>query len=77
MTQGKRIFVLSLSLSTPSMELLWGRRIGEDVNSADAVMATGFNWVPPLALIDAFGGVDIFREIALESFPEIFRNGRR
>ena len=31
-----------------------GKAIGEDVNSADAVMATGFNWVPPLALIDAF-----------------------
>ncbi len=49
-----------------------GKAIGEDVNSADAVMATGFNWVPPLALIDAFGGVDIFREIALERLPKGF-----
>jgi len=27
--------------------------VGYDVYSADDVMATGFNWCPPLALIDA------------------------
>lgn len=48
------------------------REIGEDIHSADDVMATGFNWVPPLAVIDAFGGVEIFKKIALEKLPEEF-----
>jgi 3-hydroxyacyl-CoA dehydrogenase len=38
--------------------------IGEDIHSADIVMATGFNWVPPLALIDVFGGANAVRKIA-------------
>jgi 3-hydroxyacyl-CoA dehydrogenase len=39
------------------------KEIGEDIYSADHVMATGFNWIPPLAVIDAFGGCEQFRQI--------------
>lgn len=47
------------------------KSIGEDIYSADDVMATGFNWVPPLAVIDAFGGVENFKRITEEkSEPE-------
>lgn len=48
------------------------KTIGENIHSADDVMATGFNWVPPLAIIDAFGGVDSFKRIAEEKLPEEF-----
>jgi len=48
------------------------KSIGENIHSADDVMATGFNWVPPLAVIDAFGGVDIFKKIVIEKMPEDF-----
>lgn len=48
------------------------KSIGENIYSADDVMATGFNWVPPLAVIDAFGGRDIFLGIVAEKMPEDF-----
>ncbi|WP_312370258.1 3-hydroxyacyl-CoA dehydrogenase family protein [Lachnoclostridium sp.] len=44
--------------------LVTTREIGENIHSADDVMATGFNWIPPLAVIDAFGGVETFKYIA-------------
>lgn len=34
-----------------------------DYNAGDNVMATGFNWIPPIALIDALGGKEKFLEI--------------
>ncbi len=37
-----------------------------DIHAADDVMATGYNWCPPLALIDAFGGKEKF-EFIVES----------
>lgn len=40
--------------------------IGENKHSADDIMATGFNWVPPLAVIDAFGGSENFKKLANE-----------
>ena len=39
------------------------KKIGESIHSADDVMATGFSWIPPLAVIDWFGGVDKFKEL--------------
>lgn len=48
------------------------RAIGESICSADDVMATGFNWVPPLAVIDAFGGLNVFKQIAVEKLPKEF-----
>ncbi|MEG0898032.1 MAG: 3-hydroxyacyl-CoA dehydrogenase family protein, partial [Ruthenibacterium sp.] len=35
--------------------------VGYCVSAADDVMATGFNWCPPLAMIQAFGGVERVR----------------
>lgn len=34
------------------------REVGYDIHSADDVMAAGFNWCPPLAMVDAFGGAE-------------------
>lgn len=49
--------------------LVTTKLIGEDMTSADHVMAEGFNWVPPLAVIDAFGGVTKFKHIVLNKMP--------
>lgn len=46
--------------------------IGCDIHSADDAMATGFNWCPPLALIDAFGGKNEFASLCRERLaPEV------
>ena len=42
------------------------RMVGYDIEAADDVMATGFNWCPPLAMIEALGGVEKFRELCEE-----------
>ena len=39
------------------------KEIGDTIAAADDVMAAGFNWVPPLAVIDAFGGEKAFLEL--------------
>lgn len=48
------------------------KAIGESIHSADDVMATGFGWVPPLAVIDAFGGVLKFIDVAKDKLPVEF-----
>ncbi len=40
--------------------------VGYDIHSADDVMAAGFNWCPPLAMIQAFGGADDFELLSRE-----------
>jgi len=40
--------------------------VGYDIHSADDVMATGFNWCPPLAMIQALGGVEAFECLCKE-----------
>lgn len=40
--------------------------VGYDIHSADDVMAAGFNWCPPLAMIQALGGVDEFEGLCRE-----------
>lgn len=40
--------------------------VGYDIHSADDVMAAGFNWCPPLAMIEALGGLDEFRRLYME-----------
>lgn len=37
--------------------------VGYDIHSADHAMATGFNWCPPLAAIDAFGTAIDFKQL--------------
>jgi 3-hydroxyacyl-CoA dehydrogenase len=49
--------------------LMTTETIGENIHSADHVMATGFNWIPPLALIDAFGGRDTFKHLINKRMP--------
>jgi len=38
--------------------------VGFNVNAADDVMAMGFNWCPPMAVVDAFSGSDRFADLA-------------
>lgn len=40
--------------------------VGYDIHSADDVMATGFNWCPPLATIQALGGMNEFEGLCRE-----------
>ena len=47
--------------------------VGHDIYAADDVMATGFNWCPPLALIDAFSAVTDFKKLVHERIPESFK----
>lgn len=42
------------------------KEVGYEIHSADDVMAAGFNWCPPLAMIEAFGGKEIFRDLCRE-----------
>ncbi len=37
--------------------------VGYDIHAADDAIASGFSWCPPLAMIEAFGGVDEFRAL--------------
>lgn len=48
------------------------KSIGENIYSADDVMAAGFNWVPPLAVIDALGGAEIFETLTMNKMPKEF-----
>ncbi|MBQ8144846.1 MAG: hypothetical protein IJ042_08665, partial [Butyricicoccus sp.] len=49
------------------------RTSSDDISYADDAMATGFGWVPPLAVIDALGGVEKFRELACDRLSSEFR----
>jgi len=40
--------------------------VGYDIHSADDVMATGFNWCPPLAVIHALSTVTDFKDLVKE-----------
>jgi 3-hydroxyacyl-CoA dehydrogenase len=40
--------------------------VGDGIHSADDVMATGFNWCPPLAVIKALFGVENFSKLVYE-----------
>lgn len=40
--------------------------VGYDIHAADDVMAAGFNWCPPLAMIAAISGVKNFRSLVQE-----------
>lgn len=46
--------------------------VGYDINSADDVMAAGFNWCPPLAMIQALGGKDEFKSLCEERLNKEF-----
>lgn len=42
------------------------KSVAYDLSAADDVMATGFNWIPPLAVIDALGGKAYIKELVQE-----------
>lgn len=46
--------------------LVAAREVGDDIHSADVAMATGFNWCPPLAMVDALSTVTDVKTLVLE-----------
>lgn len=46
------------------------REVAEGVHAADDAMAAGFNWCPPMALMDAFSGKTAFIELCKERIDE-------
>lgn len=44
--------------------------VGDTISDADAVMADGFSWIPPLALIQALGGREEFCRLCTERLGE-------
>ena len=49
------------------------KEVGYDISAADDVMATGFNWVPPLAIVDAWGGEKRFYKLCEKVLDAEFR----
>ena len=45
--------------------------VGYAISSADDVMATGFNWCPPLAMFQALSMVTDVKTLIHERLPEI------
>ena len=43
-----------------------GKLVGEDIHSADHILVSGFNWCPPLAMIEALFGVDNVKKLIME-----------
>jgi len=46
--------------------------VSNSVHSADIVMAEGFNWIPPLALLEAFGGKEAVCKMIESEFADDF-----
>ena len=57
---------LSFLLKYVLYSLTAARLVSDSPHAADHVMAAGFGWVPPLALIDALGGKYVFAKLAKE-----------
>jgi 3-hydroxyacyl-CoA dehydrogenase len=47
------------------------REVGDDLESADDVMATGFNWCPPLAMYQALATVTDVPKLIIDTLPEV------
>jgi 3-hydroxyacyl-CoA dehydrogenase len=41
-------------------------KVGKTIHDGDVAMASGFNWIPPLALVEIFGGREFFLQLAEE-----------
>lgn len=46
------------------------KQVGENQHAADIAMATGFNWVPPLALCDYLGGEKEFKKLCQQKLSK-------
>lgn len=44
--------------------------VGYDIHSADDVMAAGFNWCPPLAILEALGGAKVVEQLCVERLEQ-------
>lgn len=51
------------------------KEVGEDIKAADTVMASGYNWAPPLSIIEALGGANEFKKIAAERLEQDYLQG--
>lgn len=40
--------------------------VSDDITACDDAMATGFSWIPPIALIDLVGGKKVFRKLTYD-----------
>lgn len=57
---------LSFLLEYIVYSLFTAEQVGFDIHSADDAMATGFNWCPPLAMIDALSDVSDVKKLINE-----------
>ncbi len=64
---------LSFLLKYIVYSLYAAKEVGYSVHSADDVMATGFNWCPPLAMYGALSTVADVKVLIKERLPEICR----
>ena len=62
---------LSFLLKYIVYSLFAAEKVGFDITSADDVMATGFNWCPPLAMYQALSTVADVQKLIKERLPEI------
>lgn len=63
---------LSFLLKYIIYSLSTARAVGYGIHSADDVMATGFNWCPPLAVADALSGVTNLNKLIYERLDAQF-----
>ena len=48
--------------------------VSTDIASCDDAMATGFSWIPPIALIELFGGKENFKLLVHQYLDERYQN---
>lgn len=54
--------------------LIISKEICKEISAADVAMATGFNWAPPISLINAFGGLNKFKSLSIDRLDKQFLN---
>ena len=64
---------LSFLLKYIVYSLYSAHKVGYDIMDSDDVMATGFNWCPPLAMYQALSTVSDVSKLIEERLPEIWR----
>ncbi len=62
---------LSFMLKYIVYSLYTSQTVGYSIDAADDVMATGFNWCPPLALVSAFSTVADVKNLIKSTIPDI------
>lgn len=63
---------LSFMLKYIMYSLYSAKQIGDTLEAADDVMATGFNWCPPLALYNALSNVVNVSELIEKRYPDLW-----